>query len=170
MRVTTFAMLPGPPEEVWPLLCASRMDPQMPCAFRFGIPKPVECRLPDGQGGVGARRQCLSDHGVVNQRITHWERPRLLRFHMEDTTLYFGPCVTSMVEEFELSEGPCSTTRIRRTTTLQLGGFLRRFRGLLLCLGIKLIHRYVFRNWARLVATPRDAGEGTGGPASGGAV
>ena len=71
MRVRTSIVIQRPPAEVWPLLCSSKMDPRIPCLFRLGIPKPVECRLPDGAGGVGQRRECVSDRGVIRQRITH---------------------------------------------------------------------------------------------------
>lgn len=152
MRVITSAILPKPPEAVWPLLCSSRMDPKIPCYFRLGIPKPVECRLPDGKGAAGERRQCISDRGTINQRITHWESPTLLRFQMEDTTLYFRPCVSSITEEFKLAEGPNSTTLITRTTTIQVTGFAQTIKGFIMCVGMKFVHRYVFNNWSRLVA------------------
>ena len=87
MRIQTSIVLDKPPAEVWPLLCSSRMDPRIPCVFRLGIPKPVECRLPDGAGGVGARRQCVSDRGVVHQRITHREQERVLRFQSQTRSL-----------------------------------------------------------------------------------
>ncbi len=152
MRVIASAVLPKPPEEVWPLLCSSHMDPKIPCMFRLGIPEPVECRLPDGNGAVGERRQCISDRGMINQRITHWESPKLLRFEMEDTTLYFRPCVTSITEEFVLSPGSRSTTHITRTTTIQVTGLAQGLKGLVICIGLKFVHRYVFKNWSRLVA------------------
>ncbi|MBZ4187945.1 hypothetical protein [Niabella beijingensis] len=39
---------------LWPLLFHSKMDDRKPCYFLFGLPKPMECRLADGSGGVGA--------------------------------------------------------------------------------------------------------------------
>ena len=102
MQVVTKAIISKPPDKLWPLLCSSRMDPEIPCLFRFGIPKPVECRLPDGVGGVGHQRQCVSDRGIINQRIIQWDEPNTLRFEMEDTNLYFRPCIDSIIEEFQL--------------------------------------------------------------------
>ena len=116
MRVRTSTTINKPPSAVWPLLCSSKMDTSIPCFFRLGIPKPVECRLPDGVGGVGTRRQCVSDRGVVHQRITHWQEEQLLRFQMEDTTLYFRPCVTAIHEEFVLEPQGSKGTRLTRTT------------------------------------------------------
>jgi hypothetical protein len=156
MRIITSAIIPGPPDRVWPLLCSSKMDPKIPCLFRLGIPKPVECRLPAGSGGVGQQRQCISDRGLINQRITCWEAPHLLRFQMEDTTLYFRPCVNSIVEEFALEPSGTSQTLITRTTTINVTGFSPWAKGLIMGIGTKFVHRYVFKNWARLLARPVD--------------
>ena len=122
MRVRTSIIINKSPAVVWPLLCSSRMDPRIPCFFRLGIPKPVECRLPDGVGGIGARRQCVSDRGIVHQRITHWQEQKILRFQMEDTTLYFRPCVTAIVEEFTLEPVGSERTRLTRTTDIAVAG------------------------------------------------
>jgi len=149
MQVQTSTVIRKPAETLWPLLCGSRMDPRMPCLFRLGIPKPVECRLPDGVGGVGRRRECVSDRGVVHQRITHWEAPRLLRFQMEDTTLYFRPCVTALQEEFLLEPLGSDVTRLTRTTRLAVTGHCPTAKAIIMCAGMKCVHRYVFRNWAR---------------------
>lgn len=149
MRVRTSIVIQRPPDEVWPLLCSSKMDPRMPCLFRLGIPKPVECRLPDGVGGAGQRRECVSDRGVVRQRITHWEAPRLLRFRMEDTTLYFRPCVTGIEEEFLLEPLGAGATRLTRTTEIAIIGFCRWGKAIVMGVGMKFVHRYVFRNWKR---------------------
>ncbi|BCU77781.1 hypothetical protein llg_24960 [Luteolibacter sp. LG18] len=126
------------------------MDTAIPCAFRLGIPKPVECRLPEGQGGVGRERQCVSNRGVIHQRITHWEEPRCLRFRMEDTTLYFRPCVTAIEEEFVLEPVGTDRTRVTRTTTLTVAGVGRPLKAAIMLAGLKCVHRYVFRNWQRL--------------------
>lgn len=152
MKVVTTVILPRSPKDIWPLLCSSKMDPRIPCFFRLGIPKPVECRLPGGKGGVGQARQCISDKGMINQRITHWEEPTLLRFQMEDSTLYFRPCVTSIQEEFSLNPHGDTQTRITRTTTIQVIGMARWLKGMIMCIGMKFVHRYVFHNWARLAA------------------
>jgi hypothetical protein len=149
MRVRTSIVIDKPPSEVWPLLCSSKMDPNIPCYFRLGIPKPVECRLPDGAGGVGARRQCISNRGVIQQRITHWQENEVLRFQMEDTTLYFRPCVTSIMEEFVLEPVGKESTRLTRSTDIAVSGKARHAKALVMGAGMKCVHRYVFRNWAR---------------------
>lgn len=149
MRVRTSIVIDRPAAAVWPLLCSSKMNPRIPCVFRLGIPKPVECRLPDGPGGVGARRQCISHTGTVQQRITHWQEPEILRFEMEDSNLYFRPCVTAMKEEFVLEPVNGESTRLTRTTEIQASGIASSLKALMMCAGIKCVHRYVFKNWSR---------------------
>lgn len=70
MKIISRATLPGSPEEIWPLLCSSKMEAGSACLFRLGLPRPVECRFPEGSGGVGKERQCVSNLGVIRQRIT----------------------------------------------------------------------------------------------------
>jgi hypothetical protein len=149
MRVKTTTVIAKPPAELWLLLCRSKMNPHIPCYFRCGMPKPVECRLPDGAGGAGLRRECVSSHGVIHQRIQQWEEPRRLRFAMEDTTLYFRPCVTRMEDEFILEPAGGNQTRITRTTDITVIGFAQWAKSLAMAAGLKCIHRYVFKNWAR---------------------
>jgi len=148
MQVVTTAIIPKPPTELWPLLCGSKMDPEIPCLFRLGIPKPVECRLPSGNVGVGEARTCVSDSGIINQRITIREPPRTLYFEMIDSNLYFRPCVTSISERFELEPYSLSSTRITRATSIQLTGVAPWLKGLIMFIGMKTVHKYVFRNWS----------------------
>jgi hypothetical protein len=149
-RIRTSCIIDRPAEVIWPLLCSSKMDSRIPCAFRFGIPKPIECRLPEGEGGVGRERQCISNRGVIHQRITCWDESRCLRFEMEDTNLYFRPCVRAIGEEFILEELGPSRTRLTRTTTLTVSGVGRAFKAAVMAAGLKCVHHYVFRNWQRL--------------------
>jgi hypothetical protein len=149
MRVRTSVVIGKPAATLWPLLCDSRMDPRMPCFFRLGIPKPVECRLPDGEGRAGARRECVSQRAVVHQRITAWEPARRLQFHMEDTNLHFRPCVSALREEFLLEPLDSERTRLTRTTDLTTTGALPWAKAMIMAVGLKCVHRYVFRNWAR---------------------
>ncbi|WP_432968486.1 hypothetical protein [Dactylosporangium sp. CA-233914] len=137
------------PEELWPALCDSAVEltPRCP-VFYLGAPRPTACRLPDGPGDVGAARQCHSEQGVVRQRITVWEPPARLAFHMEETDLAFSRWVDRLDDRFDLvPEG--SGTRITRTTTVSVRS---RFAAVLypaLWVGLKSVHRFVFRNWQR---------------------
>lgn len=146
MKVRTTAILPSRPEDVWPLLTNSSMDRSRPCLFRLGVPKPVQCRLPGG-GGVGARRECVSEQGRVIQRITRWDPPRALSFEMVKTDLFFADHVAAIEEAFDL-ESAGTDTKVVRTTRVRLQSGRPAFCGILFWIGLKQVHRYVFRNWA----------------------
>jgi hypothetical protein len=139
-------------DKLWPLLFNSKMDDNQPCILLCGLPKPVECRLPDNQGGVGSKRECVSDRGTIQQRITEWEPGQKLSFELERTDLYFGPCVKSIEEQFELRNDKQGGCKITRTTTFKAKGLLAPFISLPMFIGLKAIHRYVFGNWRRLAA------------------
>jgi len=126
------------------------MDDSIPLQFRFGIPRPVECKLKNGTGGEGRERQCISDRGVINQRITLWNENRQLKFEMKDTDMYFGKCVTSIKENFDLVECGERRTKITRTTEFKVKGWFGPLKSALVWVGLKNVHRYVFQNWARV--------------------
>lgn len=150
MQIRTSTVIAASAECVWPLLCDSKMQGSLPCVFRLGVPQPLECRLVEGQGGVGASRQCISRQGVVNQRIVHWQPPLSLKFEMVDSNLYFRRCVRYICEEFCLQPLDGGQTVLTRTTTIKAEGFAAVLKELLLCLGLKVVHLYVFKNWRRL--------------------
>ncbi len=68
---------------------------------------------------------------------------------MEDTTLYFRPCVTAIVEEFTLELVDCDQTRLTRTTDITVTGVASFAKALVMCAGMRCVHRYVFKNWSR---------------------
>jgi len=152
MIVQTSCSFPEPPEAIWPLLCNSRMEPTHSALFGLGLPQPQQCRLPDGHGGVGSTRQCISDRGVVEQTILVWDEPYHLAFSMDRSDLYFRSCVISIVDDFDLVRTPQGGTRATRTTSVQVIGWFRWLKRLALWVGLKQIHRFVFGNWQRLAA------------------
>ncbi len=149
MIVRTTVVIAKPPEEVWTLLCNSRMDARIPLLFRFGIPKPVECRLPAGVGGAGQQRQCVSNLGTINQRITLWEDNKTLMFEMMNTDMSFGRYVASIEERFDLASEGERQTKITRTTELKVKGWQGILRLPAFWIGLKNVHRYVFGNWGK---------------------
>lgn len=147
LRITTRRDLPLTLEESWRLLCDSRLEQAPRCPiFWAGVPRPRECVLPDGEGDVGASRECRSDQGTVHQRITVWEPPSRLRFHMESTDLSFRRHVDGLADEFHLSAHGAGT-RVTRTTTAIAHGPFKTARYAALAIGLKAVHRHVFRNW-----------------------
>lgn len=152
MRVTTTRVVPLPPDQAWRLLYDSRMTLRPLCpVFLLGTPRPHECALPGGEGAVGAERECRSEQGTVNQRITVWEPAKRLRFHMESTSLGFDRFLDELTDDFTLAEHPAGTA-VTRTTTFAARGWLKPLRYAMVFVGLKSVHRFVFRNWQ--VTTP----------------
>jgi len=149
MVVRTRQSFPCPASTVWSLLCNSRMDDRSGLLFRLGVPQPVQCRVTDNQGGVGSERECVSDQGVVHQRILVWLPDKCLSFRMEQTDMRFQRYVREIVDTFDLVARTDGVVVTRTTQVWTKGRFqvLRRFA---LYLGLKQVHRYVFRNWRRL--------------------
>jgi hypothetical protein len=114
--------------------------------FFLGAPRPHECALPSGEGGEGVERECRSREGAVRQRITIWEPPSHLTFHMEATTLGFDRYLEELVDDFVLVPHP-SGSSVTRTTTVTARGPLRWLRYAMVLIGLKSVHRFVFRNW-----------------------
>ncbi|MDG9676058.1 hypothetical protein [Micromonospora sp. DH14] len=154
MLVRTGWTMPHPAEVLWPALCDSRLELQPRCpVFYLGTPRPTSCRLPDGPGEVGASRQCVSEQGVVRQRITVWEPPSRLAFQMESTDLHFHRFVDHLGDLFELV--PVNGgTRVIRTTTVTVRGYGRVVLAPALWVGLKSVHRFVFRNWQKMALSP----------------
>ncbi|HTS33843.1 MAG TPA: hypothetical protein VMI55_07925 [Thermoplasmata archaeon] len=146
--VRTRRAFPRPAGTVWPLLCNSKMDGSHRLLFRLGVPQPLECRLPDGEG-VGHERECVSDQGVVHQRILTWAPETKLSFRMESNDLRWSRLVDGIEDTFDLQTTPTGV-RVTRTTRVQVRPTASLFQRLGLRLGLKQVHRYVFRNWARL--------------------
>lgn len=146
MRIRTSTVILAKPEGLWPLLTDSQMS--APGCFCFGLPRPVACELPEAEGKVGAERRCISDRGTVTQTITHWQPPERLRFRMVSTDHSWGRCVHSLEEDFAL-EACGAGTRITRTTRIAARGGFKVLKEALFCIGLKRVHRYVFKNWRR---------------------
>ncbi len=152
MIVRTTWRFAQPPEIIWPLLCDSRMEPSKSWLFRLGLPQPRQCRLPNGQGGVGSARQCISDRGVIDQTIVAWDKPNHLAFRMEGSDMNFRAFVSSLVDDFELAPTPEGGTMATRITSVHVIGWFRGMKSALVRVGLKKVHRFVFRAWERLAS------------------
>lgn len=161
LTVRTRVLIPASPRALWSLLCNSRMDGTSKLLFKLGVPQPLQCRVTDDHAGVGSERECISDQGVVHQRILEWIPERRLSFRMERTDMEFGRFVREIVDTFDLLP-TSSGVEVTRVTKVSTTGRAQLFRRIPLYLGLKQVHRYVFQNWLRLAAhgaPPSEAGE-----------
>lgn len=149
MVVRTRRSFPCSASTVWSLMCNSRMDESASLFFRLGVPQPVECRVSDLHPGVGSERECISDRGVVRQRILVWAPDRCLTFRMESTDLRLGRYLQDLVDTFELDATP-DGVGVTRTTRVRTRGLLQFLARPALFLSLRKVHGYVFRNWEQL--------------------
>lgn len=163
MIVRTRWRFSRPPQVVWPLLCRAHMQPAQGWLFRLGIPQPQVCRLPSGEGGVGSARQCVSDQGVIDQRILVWDPPHHLSFRMEQSDIPRMSWVSDIVEDFRLSPTDAGGTTATRTTRVTVAGRLQWMKSVLLWMGLKQVHRFVFGNWLRLAQSTADVADAPSG-------
>ncbi len=143
VEVASAVEIGAPPGRVWPFLTAARMDLPAPLLLRLGLPAPVACR-PGPQPGT---RECVSDRGVVGQRITEWVPPARLSFERVSDTAGLGRWVLSMRDTFTLEALPGGRTRLRRRTVLRPRCALQ---APLLRWALAAIHAYVHRNFKHL--------------------
>ena len=136
--------------DIWPNFLHARMDETRPLLFRFGIPKPVSCKVLEGHAAVGNTRQCTTDQGTIDQRILVLEENRLLRYRMIDSTVWCRDWVGFLEDEFRLTPLGNGQTRVERTTTFEARGAFKSLRQLGLRLALAQAHRYAARNWRRL--------------------
>lgn len=149
MRVQTTRRLLMSIDETWSRLCRSRMHQPARCpVFYLGVPKPVECRLPDGEGRVGATRECVSDKGSIRQEILVWNAPDELSFRLVETDLIVRHFVAVIEENFRLRALRNGRTEVTRTTTVEMRGGVRRLASPFVRVALMSVHRYVFKNWA----------------------
>ena len=154
MRVTSEVDFPAPADAVWPLLCDSQMALPHRCpVFCLGTPRPVECRLPDGVGEAGAPRECIAVEGSVQQEITQWEPPHRLVFQMVGTDLCQRHVCAAVEEQFELASTRSGGTTVTRTTLVTMRPGARKLATMGVYIGLKSVHRYVFRNWQAALTT-----------------
>ncbi|MCH7689172.1 MAG: hypothetical protein IH899_21280 [Planctomycetes bacterium] len=79
-----------------------------------------------------------------------WDEPKRLSFKMEKTDIYFRSFVRDIVESFDLVPADDGKTKLTRTTNVTLQGRFQFIKRLILFIGLKKVHRFVFRNWQRL--------------------
>lgn len=157
MKIRTSTLMRSTPEHLWPLLTHSSMD--VPGCFCLGLPRPVSCQLPNASGGVGSERRCVSDRGVIVQKITEWTPPRHLRFEMVSTDHSWRSKVESITEDFQI-EPRQGGIRVTRTTAIVATKPFQFIKELGFCFGLKRVHLYVFKNWR---SETEQASAGNGG-------
>ncbi len=150
MRIRSSWIFDCSPDQIWPHFLHARMDDRRPLLFRFGIPKPMSCKVLEGEAKVGNTRQCNTDLGTINQRILICDVNRKLRYRMQESTVWCGDWVDVLEDEFTLTPLDGNRTRVERKTEFRSKGRFRLLKQLGMWLALVQAHRYASSNWRRL--------------------
>jgi hypothetical protein len=148
-EVITRVMVNAAPEKVWKYLCDAHMTTAAPWCFQLGVPTPQQCRIIGEASGVGAHRQCQTDRGFIDQRITEWLPPRRLTFVATSDTIGMYRHVREMQDTFLLEPAP-GGTELTRLTRFETKGIFGALKAYLFRLTIRRLHRYVMENFKAL--------------------
>ena len=77
---------------------------------------------------------------------------------MIDSDMFFRTHVRAVVDSFDLEAVATDRTRVTRTTEVVLAGRCRTLKSAAVYLGLKIVHRYVFKNWGLLARKERKGG------------
>ncbi|NTJ41173.1 hypothetical protein G6L28_00985 [Agrobacterium larrymoorei] len=138
------------PHHIWPHFLHARMDTSKPLLFRLGVPKPVSCKVLEGEGAVGNTRQCTTDRGTIDQTILDYQSNRRLRYRMIDSNVWCKNWIGYLEDEFVLVPPGENITILKRHSTFSTRGPFTFMKTLALWLALKQAHRYASRNWRRL--------------------
>ncbi|MEO9321228.1 MAG: SRPBCC family protein [Nitrososphaera sp.] len=148
VQVTSSIAIRAPPEIVWKYLCDAHM-PTAPWCFQFGVPTPKTCRIVGETTGVGAHRQCQTNQGFVDQRITEWLPPRRLTFVATSDTIGLYRHIREMHDTFTLEQTSDSTT-LTRQTNFETIGALSFIKAIIFKTTVKRIHRFTMKGFKAL--------------------
>lgn len=144
---TTETTVTASPERVWDLVAEMhKLDGPRPFLLRAGLPNPTRCEL--NHPGVGGRRVCYFDSGIIAQEVTTWQRPTFMGLRVTESTLPGRHWLTFVDASYELfAEG--GHTKIVRHTTIGTRLYPRWYWRPLERWGVTSEHEFVFANLSR---------------------
>jgi hypothetical protein len=152
MKIQSAWIFDCSPEDIFPHFFFARMDDSYPIAFRLGIPKPLSCKVLEGEPRVGNTRQCTTDRGYIQQEIVELIQDRKLVYEMRETNVWCRSWVSFLQDTFLLEPIDDSRTRVRRVTEFKGVASIPVLSTLALWFSLKQAHRYAAKNWRRLSA------------------
>jgi hypothetical protein len=144
---TTETTVAAPRERVWELVAEMhKLDGPRPFLLQCGLPTTTRCEL--DHAGVGGRRVCYFDSGLIAQEVTTWQRPTFMGLRVTESTLPGRHWLTFVDASYELSaEG--AGTRVVRHTTIGTRLYPRWYWRPLERWGVTSEHEFVFSNLQR---------------------
>lgn len=149
-RVETFissVSVPVTPEKTWDLIKSiERVDTQKPLMLAIGLPVPQSCTL--DKEGVGGKRICYFNQGIIAQEITEWNPPRFMKVKITESTLPGRHWLKFVDASWEFMPQGDKTLVIRTTTIasrLYPRWYWRQFEEY----GVRSEHEYVLTDLVR---------------------
>ncbi len=134
-------------ERTWDLVAGMhKLDGPRPFLLRAGLPTPTRCEL--DLAGVGGRRVCYFDSGIIAQEVTAWERAAFMGLRVTESTLPGRHWLTFVDASYELSTIGAQT-RVVRHTTIGTRLYPRWYWRPLERWGVTSEHEFVFANLRR---------------------
>jgi len=126
------------------------MDGTYPIAFRLGIPKPISCKILEGEPKVGNTRQCTTDRGYIRQDIIELTENSKLVYQMIDSNVWCKDWVSFLQDSFLLEYLDNNKTKVKRITEFKGVKYIPVISTIALWFSLKQAHQYASKNWRRL--------------------
>ena len=130
------------PEAIWnELKSMDSITASKGFLMKIGLPVPVSCKT-EGEG-VGGKRTCYFESGLIEERITEWDFPNSMKFEITASDVPGRPWLTFRDASYEFKRDGDRTVITRHTTIvsrLSPAWYWRRLEAV----GVHTEHRYLF--------------------------
>jgi len=114
--VTSSISIQAAPEQVWQnIQSIDSVHGSKPWLMYVGLPVPIRCTIE--RGGVGAKRICYFDNGTIEETVSEWSPPRLMRLRIDRTHMKGRHWMDFDTAQYELVPSGSGTV-LKRTTVI----------------------------------------------------
>jgi len=145
--VSTSIRLHATPEQVWAnIQSVDTIDVSKPWLMHIGLPVPVSCAI--SRTGLGAKRTCYFENGSIEETVTEWAPPHLLRLSIDRTRMPGRHWLGFQSAFYEISRDGDETV-LTRTTSITSHLYPIWYWRYFERLGVASEHDYILRNVQR---------------------
>ena len=147
--ITHEVTLDASPDAVWNQLKGfDKITGSKTFLMKIGLPVPVSCVM-EGEG-VGAKRTCYFESGSIEERVTEWQPPSVMRFEITASDVPGRPWLSFKDAAYEIRSVNGKTVVTRTTTIvsrLSPAWYWRPMEKI----GVETEHQYLFEELKRRV-------------------
>jgi len=147
--ITHEVTLDASPDVVWNQLKGfDKITGSKTFLMKIGLPVPVSCVM-EGEG-VGAKRTCYFESGSIEERVTEWQPPNLMKFEITASDVPGRPWLSFKDAAYEIRSVNGKTVVTRSTTIisrLSPAWYWRPMEKI----GVETEHEYLFEELKRRV-------------------